>query len=418
MTAGTVLAIYLAFFAAEFLFESGLTCLNVNYIKKNREKVPEKISGYFGREYLVRSADYSLAHARFSLVTAPFHAVFILLIVTTGFLGSVNGWIASWGLPPQIHGIIYVFLIGLLFTVFSIPFSLYSQFVIEEKFGFNTMTVGLFFSDELKGLVLSVIIGFPLLLGLFSLIKASPSIWWIWGFLLVTAFQLLMTVLYPLVIAPLFNKFTPLEEGRLKEKLENLAEKLSFRTKGIFVMDGSRRSTHSNAYFTGFGKAKRIVLFDTLVEKLTENQITAVLAHELGHEKLNHVLKRFLISIFFTFGGFFLLSLLLQFEPLFYAFGFTRPCPHCLFIIVAFCSGPFTFFFKPLLTSWSRKHEYEADRFAVNAVGEHESLAGALVNLGKENLSNLTPHPLYSFYHYSHPSLGERIGALTELTKK
>ncbi len=412
MTAGTVLAIYLAFFAAEFLFESGLTCLNVNHIKKNREKVPEQLSGYFSREYLVRSADYTLAHARFSLVSAPFQAAFVLLIVTTGFMGIVNGWIAGWGLPVIIHGVIYVFFFGLLFSVFSIPFSLYSQFVIEEKFGFNRMTVGLFFIDELKSLVLSAVIGFPVLLGLFGLIKAAPSIWWVWGFVLVTAFQLLMTVLYPVVIAPLFNKFTPLEEGSLKEKLESLAQRLSFRTKGIYIMDGSRRSAHSNAYFTGFGKAKRIVLFDTLVEKLSENQITAVLAHELGHEKLKHVLKRFIISTLVTFASFFLLSLLLQFEPLFHAFGFTDPCPHCLFIIVAFCSGPFTFFFKPLLTSWSRKHEYEADRFAVNATGEYQSLAEALVTLGKENLSNLTPHPLYSFYHYSHPSLGERVGAL------
>jgi STE24 endopeptidase len=412
MTAGTVLAIYLAFFAAEFLFESGLTCLNVNHIKKNREKVPEQLAGYFSREYLLRSADYSLTYARFSLASAPFHAAFVLLIVTAGFMGVVNGWIAGWGLPSIIHGVVYVFFFGLLFTVFSVPFSLYSQFVIEEKFGFNRMTVGLFFVDEMKSVVLSAVIGFPLLLGLFALIKAAPSFWWVWGFVLVTAFQLVMTVLYPVVIAPLFNKFTPLEEGSLKEKLESLAGRLSFRAKGIYIMDGSRRSAHSNAYFTGFGKAKRIVLFDTLVEKLSENQITAVLAHELGHEKLKHVLKRVIISTLITFASFFLLSLLLQFEPLFQAFGFSGPCPHCLFIIVAFCSGPFTFFLKPLLTSWSRKHEYEADRFAVEAMGEYQSLAEALVTLGKENLSNLTPHPLFSFYHYSHPSLGERVGAL------
>jgi STE24 endopeptidase len=274
------------------------------------------------------------------------------------------------------------------------------------------MTLGLFFIDLFKSLLISAVIAFPVLLIFFRLVETAGTFWWLYAFIVLSAIQLLLSVLYPVVIAPLFNKFTPLEEGSLKEKVRNLAEKLEFKTKGIFVMDGSKRSGHSNAYFTGLGKVKRIVLFDTLLETLNEDQIVAVLAHELGHEKLHHVIKRLAISLMLSLAGMYLVYILLDFLPLFRAFGFQETNIHGLLVILGFCSGPFTFFLKPLFTVWSRKHEFEADRFAVRAVGEAGSLKSALISLSKENLSNPVPHPLYSFYHYSHPSLGERLQGL------
>jgi STE24 endopeptidase len=414
MTAATILTIYLAFFGAEFVFENLLTWLNINHVKRNSSQVPPRFRGYIDEEHYKKSVAYTLENERLALATAPLHSGFILLIILSGFLGTVNTWIGQLPLPETIHGIMYIFAISLLFSLFSLPFSLYKQFSIEERYGFNRMNLGLFFKDMAKSLLISAVIAFPILLVLFWLIEAAGAFWWVWAFGAVALFQLIISVLYPLVIAPLFNTFTPLEEGSLREKLYDLAERLSFRTKGIFVMDGSKRSSHSNAYFTGLGKVKRIVLFDTLIRTLSEDQVTSVVAHELGHEKLRHVIKRLSISFALTAAAFFLISLLLHYQPLFHAFGFGEPNPHGLLVILAFCSGPFTFFLQPLFTSWSRKHEFEADRFAADAVSQTRHLKEALITLGRDNLSNINPHPLYSFYHYSHPSLGERVQALDE----
>jgi STE24 endopeptidase len=227
-----------------------------------------------------------------------------------------------------------------------------------------------------------------------------------------TAFELVMTLLYPLVIAPLFNRFTPLPEGTLRDRILDLARRLAFRTKGIFVMDASRRSGHGNAYFTGLGPVKRIVLFDTLVSTMGEEEILAVLAHEIGHERRHHVRKSLAISIALGLAGFWVLSLLVPWTPLYEAFGFGRASSHAILVILALASGPFTFAFRPLFSLWSRRHEREADRFAVDGTGGAQGMVSALVRLSKDNLSNLTPHPWYSFYHYSHPTTAERVAAL------
>ena len=294
-------------------------------------------------------------------------------------------------------------------------FSIYSQFKIEEQFGFNKMTIGLFIKDQIKSLVLSGIILSILLLGIFWFMDTAGAYWWIiasTGFII---FQLVLSIIYPLLIAPIFNKFAPLEEDDLKHLLKTLADKLKFKTTGIFVMDGSRRSGHSNAYFTGVGKAKRIVLYDTLVSILSNNQIAAVLAHEIGHYKKHHLIKGLALSFFVTTLVFFVVNFFLNFLPIYEAFGFSRISYHGIFVILSFAAGPFTFFLTPLFTMWSRKHEYEADAFAANNTNYGEDLKEGLIIMSKENLSNLTPHPLYSFYHYSHPTVGERIRALDKL---
>ncbi|MDQ7053425.1 MAG: M48 family metallopeptidase [candidate division KSB1 bacterium] len=280
------------------------------------------------------------------------------------------------------------------------------------------MTWKLFIIDGLKSLVLSLVLLAPLFWGLFWFMDKTGNYWWLYAFGFLAGFQLLMVYLYPTVVAPWFNKFTPLPDGSLKEKILHLVQKVHFHTSGIFVMDGSKRSKHSNAYFTGLGRVKRIVLFDTLVDNLEEDQVVSVLAHEIGHEKKHHIKKGLALSLASMLAGLWILSLLLHYPSFFQAFGFSGPSYHAAIILFGFCSGPFTFFLTPLGSILSRKYEYEADRFAVEAMGTARGLIGALLKLSKDNLSNLTPHPLYSFYYYSHPTLAERIAAMEDYEKR
>jgi STE24 endopeptidase len=414
MKAETIIALYLVFFFLEMGWENLLTLLNMRTVKRNGGRVPDIFAGAVDEETCRRSEAYTLDRNGFSILSGLFSSFFVLLMVLSGFLGRIDSLFAASGLHPYLQGILYVFAISLIFRLASLPFSLYSQFVIEERHGFNRMTGRLFAFDLIKGLLLSALLTFPLLWVLFLFMDAAGSLWWLWAFLFTAAFQLFVTLLYPLVIAPLFNKFSPLEEGSLKEKIVRLADLLSFKTKGIFIMDGSKRSRHSNAYFTGLGKVKRIVLFDTLIKSLTEDQITAVLAHEIGHEKKKHLQRMLLVSFSFLLAGFLVVNALYRYEPLFAAFGFSRASYHGILVILSFCSGPFTFFLTPLFTSFSRTHEYEADRYAAEA-GFSKEMQGALLSLGKDNLTNLTPHPWYSFYHYSHPTLAERLSALRRI---
>ncbi len=384
--------------------------------------MPEAFREAIDAESMRKSAEYTIAKGRFGMVERTFSAVFLLLLILTGCFGRLELLLAAAGLPGRIHGIVYIFIVSFIFSLFSLPFSACAQFRIEERYGFNTMGPGLFFLDIFKGLLLSAVIFFPLLYGLFFLIDAADTFWWLFAFGGIALFQLLMTILYPLLIAPLFNKYTPLEDGPLRDRLNALAKRLDFRTSGIFVMDGSKRSTHSNAFFTGIGRVKRIVLFDTLLERLNDGEIEAVLAHEIGHERKKHTVKLYLVSVVFLVTGLYLAHLLLGWDPLYRAFGFTGASPYALVVLFSICAGPLTFLFKPLLTAWSRKFEYEADEFAVRGIGrdtegEHPLVSG-LIRLHTSNLSNLTPHPLYSFYHYSHPALRERVAAVEDSLSK
>ncbi len=410
----TILIIYLAFFFAEFIFENYLEILNIKNIRKH-VKVPDYFKNTVTEENYRKSAEYTIEKTRFSMVSSLFSSVFLLFFILSGAFGFLEKMIISIDTADYLKWIIYIFTVSAVFSIASIPFSLYSSFVIEQKYGFNRMTVKLFVSDLIKGTLVSIIIGFPVLLVLFWFMDSTGPYWWIYAFLFVSLFQIALTLLYPVVIAPLFNKFEPLEDGELRERLNKLAEKLSFLIKGIFRVDGSRRSKHSNAYFTGFGKLKRIVLYDTLIESLEPEEIEAVLAHEIGHEKLRHVIKRILVSLIMMLLTLFIIDRMLNFDQLFKAFGFSGSSYYGIFILISLCSSPFTFILNPLFTSWSRKHEYEADRFAVESVERKESLKSALLKLGSENLSNLTPHPLYSFYHYSHPALMERLEAIDRI---
>jgi STE24 endopeptidase len=300
--------------------------------------------------------------------------------------------------------------------VASLPTDLYATFRLEARFGFNKTTWKLYVTDKLKGLVLGMLIGGPFLFIVLWLMDAAGSRWWIWAFLFIAGFQLLMVVIYPTLIAPLFNKFEPLPEGELRDRILALAEKVGFKTSGIYSMDGSKRSAHSNAYFTGIGKAKRIVLFDTLMEQMTIDQGLAVLAHEMGHYKMKHIRRMLVVQTGFLFIGLYVLSWVLHYKPLFVAFGLETPSNHGALVLFSLLAGPATFYLGSLVNLLSRKHEYEADRFSVRTLRNGRPMEEALVNLTVKNLSNLTPHPWYSAYHYSHPTPTERIGAIRALS--
>ncbi len=416
MAAQAILILFLSFFGLKFIWEALLLVLNINYAKSNQTHIPPFAKKYITSEEYARSVEYTMTRNKFALLSDAFGAVFLIVLIISGFFGIVDNFLYSLNLGEYLQGLLFFLSIGLVFGIFSLPFSLYSQFVIEARFGFNKMTLLLFFLDRLKALIIGMIITAPLYYVLLWLLGVAGSWWWILAFGFYTLFQLFITIIYPTVIAPLFNKFAPLEEGALKQKIENLLKHVKYTSGGIFTMDGSKRSTHSNAYFTGIGKTKRIVLFDTLMNKLGEDEITTVLAHEIGHQKKKHVVKMLIISLAGVLAGFFIINLLLYYMPLYTAFGFSRISFHAILVLLGLCSGAFTFMFTPFFSLLSRRYEYQADRFAAEQVKKGAFfLKNALIGLSKDNLSNLTPHPLYSFYYYSHPTLAERIGALEKI---
>jgi STE24 endopeptidase len=360
-----------------------------------------------------KSVDYTVDRGRLSIVSATLHTGLLVLLVLSGWLGALAQAVSALAplVGPGLSSVVFVYACMLLFSLLSLPFSLYSQFVIESRYGFNRMTLIQFGLDSLKSLAVGLVIMTPLLLGLFALVRHS-ELWWVWAFLAFAAFQIVMVYLYPKLIAPLFNRYTPLEDGGLKKRLHELAERLGVRTQGIYVVDQSRRSAHSNAYFTGFGSAKRIVLFDTLINAIGEDQIAAVLAHEIGHQKLRHVAYRIAASLALSVLGFWVMSVALQQPWLFRAFGFEAPGAAELIILGLYFAAPLSLLLRPLGSWWSRRQEHKADRYARDAAGEGEHLQEALVALGRDNLSPPTPHPWYSFVHYSHPTVLERLQAL------
>lgn len=415
MTPAGIITLYLAIFGVEFLFQNLLTLLNLRTIHKNRTKVPAEFRSDIDIETYRTSVDYGMTRGRFSILQAAIGAAIVLTVVLSGFLGLIDNLVNRAGLPPGLEGVLFVALVTAVFHICAIPGSLYSQFGIEKRFGFSTITAKTFIFDEIKSLLLSAVLGIPVLLLLFWFIRSAGPLWWLIAFAVIAGLQLVVTVIYPVFIAPIFNKFSPLGKGELKNRIEELTRSLSFSATGVFVIDGSKRSLHSNAYFAGFGKSRRIVLYDTLIEQLEDDQILAVLTHEIGHQKRKHILGRLAVSFLLTLVSFWIISLLLDAFPLFAAFGMDRTTSHGLLVIFAFCSGPFTFFLTPLFTAWSRHHEYQADRFAAENGGRAGDLKRALIKLGKDNKTNLTPHRLYSFFHYSHPTLGERIAFLQSL---
>ena len=416
-----IIGIFLVLFTLEFVVEFILNELNIRQVRKSRaaQAVPEFFQEKISEDDYEQSARYTLAKARFQRWSEVYGRIVILFLLFGGLLPFLENLIIAM-LPQSlsnshIRGVLFCLAVGVIFSLASLPIDLYSTFGIESRFGFNKTTLSLYFSDKLKGLILGILIGGPFLFVVLWLMQATGEYWWLWAFVFITLFQLLMIIIFPTFIAPWFNKFEPLASGELRDRILALANQIGFKSSGIFLMDGSKRSAHSNAYFTGIGKAKRIVLFDTLIEQMTIEQGLAVLAHEMGHYKMKHIRRMMLVQSVILFVGLYILSRLVNYDPLFTAFGL-QPSNHAALVLFSLLSGPLTFYLGPLMNLLSRKHEYEADRFAVITLGNGKPMEEALINLTVKNLSNLTPHPWYSAYHYSHPTPTERIGAIRRIT--
>jgi STE24 endopeptidase len=416
-----IIGIFLILFTVEFVVEFILNELNIRHVRKSKaaQAVPEFFRGKISENEYEQSARYTMAKARFQRWSEVYGRIVILFLLFGGLLpfldNLINGTLSQ--ILPNRHmtGVLFCLAVGVIFSLASLPVDLYSTFGIESRFGFNKTTLSLYCSDKLKELILGILIGAPFLFVVLWLMQATGEYWWLWGFVFITLFQLLMIIVFPTFIAPWFNKFEPLASGELRDRILALAKQIGFKASGIFLMDGSKRSAHSNAYFTGIGNAKRIVLFDTLVEQMTIDQGLAVLAHEMGHYKMKHIHRMMVVQCVILFAGLYILSRLVNYQPLFTAFDL-QPSNHAALVLFSLLSGPFTFYLGPFMNLLSRKHEYEADRFAVITLGNGKPMEEALINLTLKNLSNLTPHPWYSAYHYSHPTPTERIGAIRQIT--
>lgn len=397
---------------ARVLAQLGLEVLNRREVRRHAAAVPAPLAGVMDAPTYAKAVGYTLAKSRFGSVEMVCDTLITAAVVFGGVLPWL--WARFDGLAPGAawSGALFLVATMILIGLPGLPLAWWAQFRLEARFGFNQSTPGLWVSDQFKSLALGVVIGFPLAWALLALVAWLGPWWWLGGFGLLFGFQLLMLVLYPKLILPLFNKLTPLPEGEARTRLLALSERTGFRARTIEVMDGSKRSAHSNAFFTGFGRFRRIVLFDTLMAQLSQEELEAVLAHEIGHYRRGHIPRRLATLALLQFGGFAAIAWLAQapwFNP---AFGLPAGATAPTFLLVGLLGGLVTFWFTPIGNRVSRKHEYEADAFARDAMGGPAPLSGALRKLSQKNLSNLTPHPLYSAVYYSHPTLLERERAL------
>jgi STE24 endopeptidase len=401
-----------ALIALKWAAQIWLERLNLKHVRAHAGAVPDAFKGIVDEPTYRKSVEYTLAKGKFDQVETSYHVVILMLILFSGVLPwAFNFFARSLGTSAWVMAV-FLFVVGLALSLPGLPLAWYDQFKLEERFGFNTSTQKIWWLDRLKGLLLGIVLEYPLLVLVLKFVDWTGSLWWLWAWAALLVFQMIMAVLAPVLILPLFNKFTALPEGSLRDRLLNLAEKTRFRARSIQVMDGSKRSRHSNAFFTGFGQFRKIVLFDTLIQQLAEPELEAVLAHEIGHFKKKHIPKMLTMSALASLVGFFCLSVLAKQEWFYRAFGFTPGNIAPALLLFGLLSGLITFWFSPVAHWWSRRYEYQADAFAAETMDEARSLVGALRKLNEKNLSNLTPHPIYSGFYYSHPTLLEREQAL------
>ena len=411
----TILIAFIALLILKYATSTLLDLLNLGYVKRQAEAVPQGFSDFIDMPTYQKSIEYTVAKTRFGLVSNFYDSIILAVVVLSGLLPWLYASLSAifgFGIWGQA---LVLFLIAVILGLPGMPFEWWSTFRIEERFGFNKSTQKLWIVDKVKGFVLGFGIGYPLLALLIFLVTSAGDLWWVWGFTVFFLFQLVMVVAYPMFIMPLFNKMEPMAAGELKDRLFALAERTGFKAQTILVIDGSKRSGHSNAFFAGFGRFRRIVLYDTLIEQMSHEELEAVLAHEIGHYKMGHIPKMILLSGITTFAMFALLGWLAGGTWLAEAFHFSSAAAEYfvpVLLLFMLLSGLLTFWLSPFSSLWSRKHEYEADAFARDAMDSSEPLIRALRKLHRENLSNLTPHPIYSRFYYSHPTLLERESSL------
>ena len=391
-----------------YLLETVSVLLNLKHLS---QPLPEEFHDVFSAEDFAKSQAYSRESARFDLIASGVRLTVFLTFWLTGGFPWLQGFVSGYTASPILQGLLGISLLYVGSTLLSMPFSWYDTFKIEAKYGFNKTTPGVFIADMVKGLVLGAVIGLPVLALLLWLFGTFPGAW-LWAWLAVTVLVLALQYLAPRYLMPLFNKFTPLEDGQLKTAIKALSEKCEFPVKELFVIDGSRRSTKGNAFFAGFGKNKRIALFDTLIEKHPQPELLAVLAHEIGHFKRGHIVQRLIVAVVQLAVIFLLMGTVLSHPGLHAAFGLTNPVLWLGFVFFMILFEPVQTVLGILSGLWSRKHEYEADAYAAAATNGPADMTAALKRLARDTLSNLTPHPLTVFLHYSHPPMIQRLAAL------
>ena len=411
----TLTLAFAAFLLAGLAVKFWLSTRQVRHVARHRDAVPAAFAGTVSLSAHQKAADYTVAKSRVGLLETAFGAAVLLGWTLLGGLDALNRALVGWlgtGMTQQLALLAcFAILSGLL----DLPFTLYQTFVVEERFGFNKMTWKLWFTDAVKGTVIGAAIGLPIAALILWLMGAAGSMWWLWAWAVWMGFNLLLLVIYPTFIAPLFNKFQPLEDETLKARVTALMQRCGFAAKGLFVMDGSKRSAHANAYFTGFGAAKRVVFYDTLLSKLSPGEVDAVLAHELGHFKHKHIVKRIVAMFALSLAGFALLGWLAS-RVWFYTGLGVRPNlegPNdALALLLFMLAVPvFTYFISPVMARFSRKHEFEADAFAAQQTSGCD-LGTALLKLYEDNASTLTPDPVFVQFYYSHPPASERLARL------
>jgi STE24 endopeptidase len=410
ITINSFLLAYIFICLASLLLDLSIDLINMAHLKRFNGKIPEGFDGMINEKRLSDIERYATDNTTFGICkTATDRAVF-LLIILSGLLPLYQEIIR--GCHYIIAGLLFFALPGVIGWVFDLPFDYYHTFKIEEKYGFNTNTVKAWIVDHLKSIIIAIILFSILLSFLLFIIRNTGELWWLVAWIFFISFQLLMVVLYPTLIAPVFNKFEPVKDKELEHAIRELAEKEGLRIKDILQMDAGKRSRHTNAYFTGLGKTKRIVLFDTLIASHSRDEILAVLAHEIGHLKLGHIKKMILMITVTSLIVFFLISKVLKWGLLYTSFGFQSMPEYAGLLLIGFMLEPVGFFLSPLSMARSRKHEREADEYAYRLIKNGAPFINALKKMAADNLSNLRPHPLYVRFHYSHPPILERIKLL------
>lgn len=408
----TFAVIILAAIIADVVIGFVADYLNLSMIT---DRLPEEFSGTYDEKSYKKSQEYLKVNTRFSWISSSFATIITLLFWFCKGFPALDTFLRSFGYGPVVTGVLFMGVLILANALLSLPFSLYNTFVIEEQFGFNKTTLKTFITDSVKGAVLGVLIGTPVLAGVLSFFQYAGDFAWLYCWVTVVIFIILLQYLVPVWIMPLFNKFEPLEEGELKDAIMNYARSIDFSLENVFKMDGSKRSAKSNAFFTGFGKNKRIVLFDTLIAQHTTAELVAVLAHEMGHFKKKHIIKTMVAGVFQTGFVFYILSLCLTSKGLFTAFYMETTPIYAGLIFFSLLYTPVDFFTGILMQMYSRKNEYEADKFAADTTDDPASMINALKKLSVANLGNLLPHPFYVFLNYSHPPVIDRIKTIRNL---
>jgi len=407
----TFTIIFLIAVVISYAIQQWLSNRQKSFVLEHRSAVPEAFKDSVELDAHQKAADYTVAKGKLGDIDSIVGVIFLILLTLGGGISIVFNLWSSFGLSPMLTDLAAVGSIILVMTIVEIPSSYYQTFVIEESFGFNKSSVGRFFKDQAISLSLVIAIGMPILALILWVMDSIGDLWWLYAWAILMSVSLLMSWLFPTVIAPLFNDFTPMEDGSLKQRIQGLLERCGFNSNGIFIMDGSKRSGHGNAYFTGMGNNKRIVFFDTLIESLDDEELEAVLAHELGHFKCKHVIKMLVASSFMTLISFAVLGWLITQDWFFSGLGVDTHSNAAALLLFTLVSPVFTIFMQPISAYFQRKFEFEADDFASNNAKAEKMISG-LVKLYEENASTLTPDPLYSAFHYSHPPAAIRIAHL------